>query len=320
MSSTSNVQNLLVNVFRPVYTYDQTTQVFQPKLEMSNVDTYIGNSIYVLRAQVGDSASNVYVGINSGNDPTASAGVRACSNVTAVGYSSGAGISNVSNSVYLGFNAGAGSIGADSVIAIGSSANGNGTSNIYLGSGTGGAGSNNIYIGHEIAPGTQSNSIRIAGYLYGDSSNKWFGIGTSTPAYDTNKFDVSGTAYIYGKMGIQMQPSNSLNVNGETQSTGGFFSTVGSALIAAGQNLVIGSLARGSMLVQTQDLTTPGSNFISRLIYVSDIAGATAPTQLSQGSNGYVTINYSTSNIRISNTDGADHVFDWSITTFPLNP
>lgn len=320
MSSTSNVQNLLVNVFRPVYTYDATTQLFQPKLEMSNVDTYIGNSIYVLRAQVGDARSNVYVGIASGNDPTIVSDFNGCSNVTAIGYNAGNAISNVSNSVYVGFGAGTGANGANSVIAIGVNANGNGTSNIYVGSSTGGAGSNNIYIGNGISPGTQSNSLRIAGYLYGDSSNKWLGIGTSNRTDIINTLDVSGTVYVSGKMGIQMQASNSLNVNGETQSTGGFFSTTGSSLLGIGQNLVIGTLARGSLLIQAQDLTTPGSNYISRCVYVSDVTGATTPATMSEASNGYVTINYSTSNIRISNTDAGDHVFDWSLTSFPLNP
>ena len=319
MSSTSNVQNLLVNVFRPVYVYDPTAQLFTPKLEMSNVDTYIGNSIFVLRAQVGDSASNVYVGIGSGNDPTVS--IRACRNVTALGYNAGSGISNVSNSVYLGFGAGIGAVSANNVIAIGYEANGNGSSNIHIGSNTGGTGSNNIYIGHGIVPGFQSNAIQISDYIYGDSSKKWVGIGVSSPAYSTNKFDVSGTAYIYGKMGIQMQPSNSLNVNGETQSTGGFFSITGANVLAASQELVIGRLvSRGSMLIQGQDVTTPGSNYLSRLVYVSDSTGGTAPITMTGTSNGYLSFTYSGSNILISNTDSAEHSFDWTITSFPLNP
>jgi hypothetical protein len=320
MSSTSNVQNLLVNVFRPVYVYDPTAQLFTPKIEMSNVDTYIGNSIYVLRAQVGDSASNVYVGIGSGNDPSASAGVRGCRNVTAVGYNAGSDISNVSNSVYVGSGAGIGAIGANSVIAIGFQANGNGSSNIYMGSDTGGAGSNNIYIGHGIAPGVQCNALQISGYIYGDSSNKWLGIATPTRTDSNNTLDVSGTAYFSGKIGLQMQASNSLNVNGITQSTGGFFSTQGSATISPAGLFTIGLLQQGTMLIQAQNLATPGSNYISSYTFVRDPTGGFAPAAISGVSNGYVTISYSTSNIRLSNTDTSARTFSWSITSFPLNP
>lgn len=321
MSTTTNIQNLLVNVFRPVYTYDpaSTTQLFKPKLELSNVDTYIGNSIYVLRAQVGDSASNVYVGIGSGNDPTVS--VRSCRNVTAVGYNSASGISNVSNSVFLGFNAGANQTSASSNIVIGSTPiTGSSSSNIIIGCSAGSIGSNNILIGHATAPGNVNNTLRISNLVYGDFTNTWLGIGTSSPLYPTNKFDLSGTAYISGKMGIQMQPSNSLNVNGETQSTGGFFSTTGVTYLEAGQVSNIAILQQGTMLVQVQDESTPGSNYHSRYMYVSDVTGSTAPALMQETSNGYIDIQYSTSNIQISNSDTGSHTFKWSTTSFPLNP
>jgi len=46
MSSTTGAQNLLTNVFRPVYTYaiptGGTTAIFTPKLEISNVDVVSG--------------------------------------------------------------------------------------------------------------------------------------------------------------------------------------------------------------------------------------------------------------------------------------
>jgi len=237
MSSTTGLQNLLVNVFRPVYTYavptGGTTAVFTPKLEISNVDTMSANSITVFTAAVGDSNSNVYVGSNAGNSFDLT---KLCRNVTAVGFGAGNNISNVSNSVYLGFNAGTGATSASSVIAIGANATGNGTSNIYIGTGTGAVGSNNIFIGHGtaatgsnnvligngIAAGSNNNLFRISSLLYGDISNGTLGIGI-TPSYN---LDVSGSGRIRTRLGIGMNPVTSpiahgLDVSGYTYVLGG---------------------------------------------------------------------------------------------------
>jgi len=223
MSSTTGAQNLLVNVFRPVYRYEVptggSTAIYIPKLEISNVDTMSANSVSVFTAAIGDSNSNVYVGSNAGNlyDLT-----KLCRNVTALGYGAANNISNVSNSVYLGFNTGAGATSASSVIAIGANATGNGTSNIYIGTGTGAAGSNNIFIGHGIAPGTTSNTLRIGTLLYGDICNGTLGIGMS-PTYN---LDVSGSGRISTRLGIGMAPTVSpiphgLDVSGYTYVYGG---------------------------------------------------------------------------------------------------
>ena len=63
MSSTTNIQNLLVNVFRPVYRYEippgSSNTIFVPKLELSNIDTYSGNSVSVFTAAIGDASNNV---------------------------------------------------------------------------------------------------------------------------------------------------------------------------------------------------------------------------------------------------------------------
>jgi len=239
MSSTTGAQNLLVNVFRPVYTYavptGGTTAIFTPKLEISNVDTMSANSISVFTIAVGDSNSNVYVGSNAGNayDLT-----KLCRNNTAVGFGAGNNISNVSNSVYLGFNAGTGAASASNVIAIGANATGNGTSNIYIGTNTGAAGSNNILIGHNIAPGTTSNAVRVGTLLYGDICSGTLGVGIN-PTYNLDVsgsgristrlgvgmapvvaplphgLDVSGYTYIYGGLGINADPADyTLNLNG----------------------------------------------------------------------------------------------------------
>ena len=246
MSSTTGAQNLLVNVFRPVYTYavpvGGTTAVFTPKLEISNVDTVSANSVAVFTAAVGDSNFNVYVGSNAGN---AYNFLNACRNVTALGYNAGNSISNVSNSVYLGFNAGNGASTASNVIAIGANALGNGSSNIYIGSGTGAAGSNNIFIGHGIAPGTTNNTLRVGRILYGDICNGTFGVGI-VPTYNldvsgsarvssrlgvgtapvtapiAHALDVSGYSYVYGAVGINADPADyTLNLNGNLYASEG---------------------------------------------------------------------------------------------------
>ena len=274
MSSTTGAQNLLVNVFRPVYTYavptGGTTAIFTPKLEISNVDTMSANSISVFTIAVGDSNSNVYVGSNAGNayDLT-----KLCRNNTAVGFGAGNNISNVSNSVYLGFNAGTGAASASNVIAIGANATGNGTSNIYIGTNTGAAGSNNILIGHNIAPGTTSNAVRVGALLYGDICSGTLGVGIN-PTYNLDVsgsgristrlgvgmapvvaplphgLDVSGYTYIYGGLGINADPADyTLNLNGNFfASEGGdtfSFSSNADGIVqaSAGYNSVRGTLS-----------------------------------------------------------------------------
>ncbi len=274
MSSTTGAQNLLVNVFRPVYRYEVptggTTAVFTPKLEISNVDTVSANSISVLTIAVGDSNSNVYVGTDAGNPYDL---IKFCRNNTAVGFGAGNNISNVSNSVYLGFNTGAGATSASSVIAIGANATGNGTSNIYIGTSTGAAGSNNIFIGHGIAPGTTSNTLRIGTLLYGDICSGTLGVGM-TPAYNldvsgsgrirtrlgvgmapvsapiAHGLDVSGYTYVYGGLGINADPADyTLNLNGNFYASEGgdtfSFSSNADGIVqaSAGYNSLRGTLS-----------------------------------------------------------------------------
>lgn len=337
MSTTSNIQNLLVNVFRPAYTYDTVSNVYRPKLELSNVDTYFGNAVTVLRANVGDARSNVYVGIGSGNDPTVS--IQACSNVTAVGYNAGNAISNVSNSVYLGFNAGAGAASAVRVIAIGENAIGNGTSNIYIGSATGSAGSNNTFIGHGIAPGVVNNQFRIGVgsniLIGGDFSNKWVGIGTSSPLSNNvgySKFDVSGSALIQGNLGINVVPGGrTLDVNGNfrvsdsvtnifdvsggvASSSGGFVSTRSSIATSTGGGNSLGAIKRGHITVSAIDQTTSANRaFASIFAYTS-----TAATIVTSDFNGNASITISVGG-NIELVDGVTgDTYDYTVTYFPL--
>lgn len=165
MSSTTNVQSYLTNVFRPVYTFSLGS--FTANLELSNIDTVSANNAILLRADVADSGSNVYVGTRSGNSPTF---VQACSNVTAFGYSAGTAISSVSNSVFLGYGTGANSASNNNVIAIGT------------GAGTGNTGSSNILIGKIAGSNASlgSNNILLGNAVIGTTAmSNQFQLGTS---------------------------------------------------------------------------------------------------------------------------------------------
>jgi hypothetical protein len=342
MSSTTNVQNFLVNVFRPVYTYDATTTLYTPKLELSNIDTYSGNTVSVFSAAVGDSNSNVYVGSNAGNSFTTTKLVR---NTTAIGFGAGSNISNVSNSTYLGYYAGAGANLATSVVAIGANTNGNGTSNVYVGTGTGGPGASNVYLGAGIT-GTGSNSILIgvniasgatdslfklgSSYLTGDLSTKWLGLGTTAPYNSNNKMDISGNLYVLGQQGINRVPVRTLDVNGNfratdslgnildfsngvTSSTAGFASTRGTTPVYSGGVTTIGTLKRGLVFVSVVDVAD-SANRASRMLFAYTTSNAS-----DNGSNlaaGNASITLSGSDIRI--TDATNAIYDWAITYFPL--
>lgn len=353
MSSTTGAQNLLVNVFRPVYRYEAptggTTAVFTPKLEISNVDTVFANTITVFTATVGDTFGNVYVGSNAGNafDVT-----KNCRNVTALGNSAGSNISNVSNSVYLGFNAGAAATSASNVIAIGANALGNGSSNIYIGSSTGAAGSNNIFIGHGITSTTTSNTLRVGSLLYGDVCSGTLGVGR-VPAYNLDvsgssristqlgvgmnpdpghALDVNGYSYVSGALGINAQPEfYTLNLNGNLfASEGGQsfsfssnfdgvvnatagYSSVRGTITVPATSTNIGTLRRGIVMVSAVD-STNSANRAARLMFAHTTSNV---TNLGNDiSAGNTSITLSTSNIRI--TDSTTATYNYSITYFPL--
>uniref|UniRef100_A0A6C0J2T0 Uncharacterized protein n=1 Tax=viral metagenome TaxID=1070528 RepID=A0A6C0J2T0_9ZZZZ len=161
MSSTTNVQSLLANVFRPVYTYDLTG--FQTSIELSNIDTVSANNAILLRADVADSNGNVFVGTTAGLN------ANNCSYTSAFGYGAGQGISNVSNGTFLGFQAGANSSSNANNIAIGNNAGvGVGTSsNILIGYQTGKGGSigaNNILLGNGVKGSTAMSNQFQLGY------------------------------------------------------------------------------------------------------------------------------------------------------------
>jgi hypothetical protein len=332
--STSGIQNYLSNVFRPIYIYDQTNSNFTPKLELSNIDTYSGNTVSVFTAAVGDSNSNVYVGSNAGNPYNV---LQACSNVTAVGFGAGSNISNVSNSVYLGFYAGAGATNANNVIAIGERAGGNGTSNIFIGTSNGrtiGAGSSNIFIGHGIDISSVSSQVRIGNAtqipIAADLSTNWVGLGGITTATDTtySKVEISGSTWVQGNLGVNTQPGNrTLDVNGNfrsqdgfgtldfsngvTRSTGGFTSVQSN--IAAGVGLTpIGTIKKGIIHVSAVNQAS-STNRAAYIFFAWTPSNVTTMTATSNGNTNIVT---NSTNIQIDSSSAL--TFDYSITYFPL--
>lgn len=341
MSSTSNVQNFLVNVFRPVYTYDPTTTTFTPKLEMSNIDTYSGNTVSIFTAAIGDSNNNVYVGSNAGNSYTTT---KLCRNVTALGYAAGSNISNVSNSTFLGYNAGAGAASISNTVAVGDNASGNGSSNVRIGSsnvGTG-SGSSNVSIGAGtssasysncvlLGPGitaTQDNQFKVGtSYLTGDAGTKWLGIGTLTPYDVNNKLDVSGNFYVFGQQGINMVPIRTLDVNGNfraadafgtldfsngvTSSSNGFASIRGTTTVSGGAT-TIGVIKKGVILISAVN-TSDSSKYAARHVIAN-----TTSNLVDIGSNVFATVSITSSTSNIQLTDAGNGTYDWSITYLPL--
>jgi hypothetical protein len=354
MSSTTNVQNFLVNVFRPVYTYDATTTLFTPKLELSNIDNYSGNTVSVFTAAIGDSNSNVYVGSNAGNPFTLT---KACRNNVALGYNAGSNISNVSNSTYLGYNAGAGAVSASNVVSIGANTNGNGNSNVtvgvsaggtgssnvfvgagstgagdsnvYLGAGNTGTGSNCIVIGTGISMGSSNLAFRVGnGYLTGDMTTKWLGLGTTAPYDANNKMDISGNLYVLGQVGINEVPVRTLDVNGNfratdafgtldfsngvTTSSNGFASAQGTTTVSGGAT-TIGVLKKGIVLVSAVD-DSDSANRAARVLLAYTTSNVTEIG--SNVADGNTSLTLSSSDIQI--TDATNATYTWSITYFPL--
>jgi hypothetical protein len=335
--SSAGIQNYLSNVFRQVYTYDTVAAVFTPKLELSNINTYSGNSVSVFTAAIGDSAGNVYVGSNAGNPYNI---IQACSNVTAVGFGAGSNISNVSNSVYIGANAGAGSSGTgvtpvDAVIAIGVSSIGGGLSNISIGNGTGSVGTSNILIGHSFGSVTGSNQIRIGMSnniaLAGNSASNWIGIGgVLNPVDATNKLDVSGNARIQGNLSLNRTPGErTLDVNGNfratdgvsnvldfsngvTTSSNGFASAQTATLVPVGSS-TIAPLKKGIILVSAVD-TLSSTNRAAYVLFAYSDSNA---TNLSSNISGATDIVVSGVNIQISNT-GIQRLYTHSVTYFRM--
>jgi hypothetical protein len=341
--NTTGIQNYLSNVFRPIYTYDTTTTNFIPKLTMSNIYNYTGNTISVFTAAVGDSNSNVYVGSNAGNPYDITRNVF---NVTALGYGAASNISNDSNSIYIGWYAGSGGSNSTNVISIGTNSGGNGSENIFIGTDTGSVGTSNVLIGHFIDLSSSSNQVRI-GYrnqipIAADLSKNWVGLGgVLTPSYPYNKLDVSGNAVFIGNVGINKDASSSsvagnrtLDVNGNfratdsstnildfkdgiTRSFKGFNSDSSTIIIPYSGSTIIGTLRKGLISLTASDGV---GAYNSRIIYVDELTTPTIGVLCSNVTGASPPVfQYTTSNIIISNTviAAGNVTYAWSITYFP---
>lgn len=235
MSSTTGVQNLLVNVFRPTFIWDTTSNVYRSKLELTNIDTVSANVVTAYAANIGDAASNVYVGVGAGNDHPL---LAATSNTTDtfIGTSAGGSTSNVKNGVFLGYRAGFGAIASSNSISIGANTLNGGNSNIYIGCGAGiASGINNIFLGPGVTNGgaATSNTLLIGSgtntAIVGDLSGNRVGINlsslptTSLPlALDVNGYTRIGTNQ-NGGLGINKMPGYyALDVNGDMQVSDGY--------------------------------------------------------------------------------------------------
>jgi hypothetical protein len=339
--NTTGIQNYLSNVFHPIYTYDTTSANFTPKLTMSNIYNYTGNTLSVFTAAVGDVNSNVYVGSNAGNPYDITRNVF---NVTALGYGAASNISNDSNSVYIGWYAGSSGSNSANVISIGANSGGNGAENIFIGTETGSVGTSNVLIGHFIDVGSSSNQLRI-GYrnkipIAADVSKNWVGLGgVLSPTYTYNTLDVSGNAVFTGNVGINKDVSSSspagnrtLDVNGNfrasdsstnildfkdgiTRSSKGFATDMSTVTLAINGTVDIGTLRRGITALTVSALT--GGAYNSRFITYNDNYSVVGV--VGSATNGTApAFNFTGSNtIQLSNGTGASNTFSWSVTYFP---
>lgn len=293
--NTTGIQNYLSNVFRPIVSY--TDSNFAVKMELSNIDTYSGNVVSVIRADVGDSVSNVYVGTLSGNSIVST---QSCSQVSAFGYAAGRGISNCSTSVYLGTQAGETSSNNQGVISIGyqSGQAGTGVSNIFVGTGTrAGTGSSNILLGHGIVLSNTSNQVRI-GYgtkipIAADLSRNWVGIGGITSPIVPN-----GTT---------------MDVSGITRSTGGYVSIQSNISAGIGATVNVGTIKKGIFHISAVDQSS-SANRAATTYFAWTLSNVTS---MSATSNGDTSITTSSTNIQISNAT-TTKTYDYTITYFPL--
>jgi hypothetical protein len=317
MSSTTNIQNLLVNVFRPSYQYRALpVPNYFVELEISNVETVYANVIDSQNLRVADVNSNVYVGREAGNSYLE---LRDCFCNTTLGYGAGRLSSNTDRGIYIGFNAGTNSSNASNVIAIGTEASGRGTGNIYIGSNTGSTvdgESNNIYIGNDLSSsGGINNRLWIGNGLdpsgaiiSGDTSTRSVGILTNNPT--VYPIELADYTFIANGLGINANPqAHSLNVNGDCfiqdgygqfgfdrdpitfDSTLQFWSYTASkaGLIQFGQTTTINPAFMG---INTPAISNGYALDVSGTLRVRDLSGNTVTIEndIITSSNGYASI------------------------------
>lgn len=227
MSSTLNVQNYLTHCFRPRYEWNTTSNVFEARLELSNIDQVYANIVNVKNVSVSDSGGNVFVGEGAGS-VWSNTDVSNVSNV-AVGVGAGRNLTRSSNNVLIGTETGANMTSNLGNTAVGSGSILTGNSNVLLGKGIRVTGNNNVVIGNDIDVGTTSNTLRLSNMLYGNFGTRWLGIHTPEQYVQTlgnipfQGVDISGITYIKGALGINANPLDfTLNVNGTAMVNDGY--------------------------------------------------------------------------------------------------
>jgi sugar lactone lactonase YvrE len=344
-------------VFRPTFVYNTITSNYQTKLELINIDTLSANAITVYSANVGDAASNVYVGVGAGN---AYSMLTSSSNTTDTFLGAGAGglTSNVKNSVFLGYRAGYGVSNSSNSVSIGANTLNGGNSNIYIGCATGIAtGSNNIFIGPGVSNGgtSVSNTLLIGSgsntLVRGDLTSNRVGINTTALTDPSNyiTLDVNGYTRIggstnNGNLGINTLPGTyTLDVNGDMrvsdgwaslvmthdsnsnaslaftnvrsancnatiQSTGGFFSSQGTASASTGPQSIRSNVLPGYFMFSAE--SPDGSVYHNGLFY----RRRAVYSAVSQSSNATILgMTVSAGLFLLSNASN----LNWSTTFFP---
>ena len=222
MSSTTNTQGLLTNVFRPSSVYDTTSRSYTTKLKLVNLDNVTANVITGFSGSFGDASCNVYLGVNAGNSYSNANG---SSNNVFVGINAGTFASNTTNAVLLGYGTGYTLANGSNSILIGANTIGGSSNNIFLGPNINQAGtvSNLLYIGsgRTNAPAITADLSSVYGHV---------GIGTlpDTTSLSNLGLEVYGYAYIgknsTGGLGINKVPGGrTLDVNGDMAMSDGIF-------------------------------------------------------------------------------------------------
>jgi hypothetical protein len=334
MSSTTNTQNLLTNVFRPTFVYNTVTGNYQMKLELTNVDIVSANTVTSFAANIGDENGNLYLGTGSGNAYSTLVTSSNSTN-TFVGTGAGGATSNVKNGVFVGYRAGYGASNSSNSISIGANTLNGGNSNIYIGYATGIAtGSNNIFLGAGVSNGGAStcNTLIVGSgantMLFGDLVNRRLAVNQTSLADPSTfiVFDVNGYTRIgppasgVGGLGINTNPGQgfTLDVNGNArissnlQVSNGFFSASGTVTVQSGNSAVIGVWKKGISVMSAQ---SDGGDFATRMDLVS--AGGPALVTMFSSNSTTTTLTRNTSNIVLSNTTGSVRSYSYSITYFP---
>jgi hypothetical protein len=353
MSSTSNVQNLLTNVFRPTFVFDTTNGVYQSKLELTNIDSISANTVYGFTAAFGDASGNVYIGINSGNAHSLLASTSNSSN-TFVGTNAGSSASNVKNGVFLGYRSGFGTSNSSNSISIGANTLNGGNSNTYIGCSTGiVSGSNNIFLGPGISNGGYSiSNCLIVGSgsnttIAGDLLNKRIGINITPSNFISNTtivpltLDVNGYTRIgtsnNGGLGINKEPGlYALDVNGEMRVTNGYgtitFERSGSNTVTSISNTTTYPNASSTLQVTGGYFSSNGTTGASTTTTVPFVKGmfmlsATSNTTrhgyigIASSSSAYTLVSAGSNGTLITANNStlvvASGTVGWSITYFP---